>query len=108
MEEYNIGDIFDFKGVTLMVCLEQENSCCDGCYMDGTGDCAIRCLPRERSDELGVIFKEITPKKDVKELPINNLIDIYKKIELSISKPYGDRIKALYLLEDFIKNNINE
>ena len=59
------GEIFQYKGVRLLVCVDPSNSC-TGCYLDGK-DCQSdqilnitgNCGNDLRKDKMNVIFKEI-------------------------------------------------
>ena len=59
------GEIFQYKGVRLLVCVDPSNSC-TGCYLDGE-DCQSdqilnitgNCGNDLRKDKMNVIFKEI-------------------------------------------------
>ena len=59
------GEIFQYKGVRLLVCVDPSDSC-TGCYFNGE-DCQSdqilnitgNCLTDSRKDKMSVIFKEI-------------------------------------------------
>ena len=64
--ERQIGERFDFGGVTLEVGEGEKNSC-DGCYLCGTKICGYDiiinylgcCAYSERKDKKDVIFKKV-------------------------------------------------
>jgi len=107
MEEHKIGDTFDYKGITLMVVPDPLEGCA-GCYFEYKGECSNTCcLPSERSDETGIMYKEIIPMV-IKPLPINTLRDIYEELKTAVmSGYYSDRMKALSLLDKFIEDHKN-
>ena len=88
------GEIFQYKGVRLLVCVDPSDSC-TGCYLDGencqsdqilkiTGNCGTD----SRKDKMSVIFKEInTENKSI----LSEAEEIVNGIRHS---DYGDPVES--------------
>lgn len=70
--ERNVGDKFDYNGITLMVEIAKEDDVmgCDGCYFYNNMECEINCVQIhngvgqccDRDDNRLVIFKQVDIK----------------------------------------------
>ncbi|WP_065218430.1 MULTISPECIES: hypothetical protein [Butyricimonas] len=68
MEEYKVGEVFQFGRIKLR-CVEVSGGNCNGCYLRDLidcGSCVGECFWAKRSDHKNVVFVEVTEEDNGK------------------------------------------
>lgn len=73
MEEYKVGEVFQF-GKKKLKCVDVLHNNCTGCFLYGFDDCVScigECSWAQRSDRKNVVFIEVTEEENRNDSNIN-------------------------------------